>query len=56
VVEIDPGPIDRGEPARGEIELNEVHDPEAVEEAEFEATSDISLLPVEIQDQLSLSD
>ena len=55
VVEIDPGPIDGNELATGEIELTEVDDPQAIEAGEFLVTSDISL-PVEVQDQLSLSD
>ena len=55
VVELDPGPIDGGELPTGQIELTDVDDPEAIEKGEFPVTSDISL-PVEIQDQLSLSD
>jgi hypothetical protein len=42
VVEIDPGPIDRDGPAKGEIELTEVNDLQAIEGAELE-TEEVDL-------------
>ena len=55
VVEIDPEAIAGEDLEKQEIDLTETDDSRAIDGGEFEVSSDISL-PIEIQDQISLSE